>query len=343
MMAIQNAFPDRMDPVLDLLKQRPRENWQWRFEPQAAGHSPVNALALGNAALLAYSDQTGIRHFLEKWSLSEVCFLRGFDTQGFVARQDNVIIIAFRGTEPINADDWLSDINYHQRKLLPSVPGLVHGGFAVAIAEIIQAMLDAVAGVTRGEMPRIFITGHSLGGALAVLAAAVLQFEARRGVGAVYTYGQPRVGDVEFSKAFDSRLGSVTFRYVNDLDIVPHVPPAQLQGRPQLRAPTSVADFLRTIENAPREVKEAVAAVAAGEKFAHVGQLKLFLSDGSLTSDEMQWQQREVIYSDTLTNLLQNFPSLLRAKLGEVLHAKGRILDHDPLKGYLPKLEAQLH
>ena len=341
-MAIENAFPDRMDPVLDLLNQRPRENWQWRFEPEAAGHSPINALALGNVALLTYSDQTGIRHFFEKWHLSEVCFLRGFDTQGFIARQDNVIIIAFRGTEPINADDWLSDINYHQRKLLPSVPGLVHGGFAVAIAEVMQAMLDAVAGVTRGEMPRIFITGHSLGGALAVLAAAVLQFEARRSIAAVYTYGQPRVGDLEFSRAFDSKLGSITFRYVNDLDIVPHLPPAQLLGRPQLRAPASVTAFLRTIENAPREVKEAVEAVAAGEKFAHVGQLKLFLSDGSLTSDEAQWQQREVIYSDTLTNLLHNFPSLLRAKLGEALHAKGRILDHDPLKGYLPKLEAEV-
>src|SRR5215471_18911590 len=97
-MAVENAFPDRMDPVLDLLNQRPRENWQWRFEPEAASHSPINALALGNVALLAYSDQTGIRHFFEKWHLSEVCFLRGFDTQGFVARQDNVIIIAFRGT-----------------------------------------------------------------------------------------------------------------------------------------------------------------------------------------------------------------------------------------------------
>jgi len=119
------------------------------------------------------------------------------------------------------------------------------------------------------------------------------------------------VGNVEFSKAFDRELGGITFRYVNNLDIVPHVPPAQLLGRPQLRAPTSVADFLRTIENAPREVKEAVDAVAAEEKFAHVGQLKLFLSDGSLTS-------------------------------GEVLHAKDRIIDHDPLKGYLPKLEAQV-
>jgi hypothetical protein len=119
---------DRMDPVLNLLNERPREDWEWRFEPNAIGHSAINAVALGNAALLAYSDQAGVRHFLEKWRLVDVRILRGFDTQGFVARQEDAVFVSFRGTEPINVDDWLSDVNFHQRKLHASVPGLVHGG-----------------------------------------------------------------------------------------------------------------------------------------------------------------------------------------------------------------------
>ena len=153
--------------------------------------------------------------------------LRGFDTQGFVARQEDAVFVSFRGTEPINIDDWLSDVNFHQRKLHASVPGLVHGGFALALEEVMQPMLDAVTELSGGGRTRLFMTGHSLGGALAVLAAALLRFAAGRNVTAVYTYGQPRVGDLEFSSAFDGILGNVTFRYVNYLDIVPHVPPAR--------------------------------------------------------------------------------------------------------------------
>ena len=65
-------------------------------------------------------------------------------------------------------------------------------------------MLDAVARLSRDQTTRLFLTGHSLGGALAVLAGAVLQFETNRSVTGVYTYGQPRVGDPDFSAAFDS-------------------------------------------------------------------------------------------------------------------------------------------
>ena len=333
---------DRMDPVLNLLNERPREDWEWRFEPNAIGHSAINAVALGNAALLAYSDQAGVRHFLEKWRLVDVRILRGFDTQGFVARQEDAVFVSFRGTEPINVDDWLSDVNFHQRKLHASVPGLVHGGFALALEEIMQPMLDAVVELSGGDRTRLFVTGHSMGGALAVLAAALLRFEAGRNVAAVYTYGQPRVGDPEFSSAFDTILGDVTFRYVNDLDIVPHVPPARLPGRPLLRAPVSATDLLRTLENVPRDVLEALGAVIAGEHFAHVGQLKLFLVDNTLTDDELLWQEREVIYSGTLVDLLRNAPSLLRAQLASVLRIGNRLLDHDPLNGYVPKLAAQL-
>src|SRR5262245_54808408 len=189
MTATVNTFPDRMDPILDLLNQRPREDWQWSFQPATAGHSAINALALCNAALLTYSDQAGVQRFLEKWQFSDVDLLRGFHTQGFVARQGNTVVVAFRGTEPINADDWLSDVNYHQRQLLPDVPGLVHGGFARALEEVLPPMVDAVMKSSRGITPRLFITGHSLGGALAVLAAAVLQFQLSQDVAAVYTYG----------------------------------------------------------------------------------------------------------------------------------------------------------
>jgi triacylglycerol lipase len=74
----------------------------------------------------------------------------------------------------------------------------------------------------------LWITGHSLGGALAVLAAAKLRLEKAQPVNGVYTYGQPRVGDAVFCSGFNQWMGTNTFRFVNFKDIVPRVPPRNL-------------------------------------------------------------------------------------------------------------------
>lgn len=334
---------DEMDPLLNLLNQRPREDWSWNFEPAAEGENAINAVALCNVSLLTYSAQPDVRRFLAKWQFEEPRILRGSTTQGFVARRGDIVIVAFRGTEPINADDWLSNVNYHQRALAP-LPGLLHGGFAKDMGEqdIVKPMLDAFAELIAGEKTRLFVTGHSLGGALAVLAAALLHFRGGRRIAGVFTYGQPRLGDLAFSTAFDQALGGVTFRYVNDLDVVPHVPPERLPARHVLRAPPHVRDLFRKIKDLPNEAHAALNAMIEGEQFFHVGQLRLFRRDGSLTSDEREWQEREVIYSDKFSDLLQDLPNLLRARLGQLLRAGNRIADHDPLNGYLPKLERRL-
>jgi hypothetical protein len=55
---------DEMDPLLNLLNQRPREDWSWNFEPTAEGENAINAVALCNASLLTYSSQRRlIEHF----------------------------------------------------------------------------------------------------------------------------------------------------------------------------------------------------------------------------------------------------------------------------------------
>jgi len=336
-----------LDPILDLLNLRPREDWSWDFDPAAEGESAVNAVALCNAAVLTYSAETDVKRFLSKWGFEEPRILCGFLTQGFVARRGNIIVLAFRGTEPINADDWLSNLKVHQQVLtgegaVAEVPGRVHGGFANGLGEVAKAMRDAVVELARGEETRFFVTGHSLGGALAVLAAALFHFGFQQKVAGVFTYGQPRVGDPSFSTAFDQALGAVTFRYVNDLDLVPHVPPTRLAAKPMVQAPRTLHDFLRKARDLPREIHAALNAVIEGERFSHVGQLLLFRRDGSITSDEQEWQNREAVYSGTLSELLRTFPGLVRAQLGQLLRTQNRILDHDPVHGYLPKLEARL-
>jgi hypothetical protein len=58
--------------------------------------------------------------------------------------------------------------------------------------------------------------------------------------------------------------------------------------------------------------------------------------------DERGWQTREVVYSGTFADILLNTASLLSDGLNALLRPHDRILDHDPVRGYLPKLEAQL-
>jgi triacylglycerol lipase len=356
-MTALNLPPDRMDPVLGLLAMRPRRGWKCRFHPEARAHDPENAVALCNAAILTYATSSEATSYLIEWGFTDITILRGYFTQGFVAHKHGIIVVAFRGTEPINADDWLSDVNYHQRLLIKDppgalgpppglvpklVPGSVHGGFAHALEEVLSPLVEAVQKHIRTGAKHLFVTGHSLGGALAVLAASVLQFGLDIPVAGVYTYGQPRVGDSRFSDAYNTVLGRVTFRYVNDLDIVPHLPPAQLPRALVVHQRPSARTVLRTLRNAPEQIATGIKLLIQGERFAHVGQLMLFMPDGSLTADERAWQQREAIYSGPLLQLLRDSPSLLRAGLRKALFAHDRILHHDPLKGYLRRLEARL-
>ena len=66
------------------------------------------------------------------------------------------------------------------------------------------------------DIKQVIFTGHSLGGALAVVAAARSKY-----VGEVYTFGQPRVGNRKYSKQVKSKV----YRFVNNNDIVPRIPP----------------------------------------------------------------------------------------------------------------------
>jgi hypothetical protein len=82
----------------------------------------------------------------------------------------------------------------------------------------------------RHPMKALYITGHSLGGALAVLAAALIHSDStlaplRGALRGVYTFGQPMVGDANFAKEFQPRFGDMLFRHVYRRDVVPHLPP----------------------------------------------------------------------------------------------------------------------
>ena len=153
------------------------------------------------------------------------------ETQGFICKrevngEEPYLVLAFRGTEK-KVSDWLTDI-----RCLPHVEGdtKVHTGFWEALTQemdscgrtvevLITKFLETDAAKDgNGEQLPLFITGHSLGGALALLATVRVAPDIS---GACYTFGAPRVANYEYFR----KVKTPVYRVVNSSDIVPRVPP----------------------------------------------------------------------------------------------------------------------
>jgi len=198
------------------------------FEPHATSFSMANAQILAQAAAMAYREPAQSAKWAKVSGFTGAFdFFDNADTQGFVVEGDDTIIVAFRGTQPNRPMDWFVDFRATRGHWDHNI-GEVHDGFynalrkvwgvTLANGEVLPKRL-----VNRGNKT-IWITGHSLGGALAELCAAQAMFVSKIPVQGVYTFGQPRVGNNDFADAVNAKLGSGIFRFVNDRDIVPRVP-----------------------------------------------------------------------------------------------------------------------
>jgi len=103
------------------------------------------------------------------------------------------------------------------------IPGRLHRGFLEALDSVWPELLDLLSS-PRFQGLTVHLTGHSLGGASATIAAARLHASGLK-VADVYAFASPRVGNEEFSNWYDLELGDSTFRFTRGLDIVTRVPP----------------------------------------------------------------------------------------------------------------------
>ncbi|KAI1016627.1 hypothetical protein LB504_006988 [Fusarium proliferatum] len=142
---------------------------------------------------------------------------------GYVATDSarKEIVVSFRGS--INIRNWLTNLDFGQEDCsLVSGCG-VHSGFQRAWNEISSQATAAVASARKANPSfKVISTGHSLGGAVAVLAAANLR------VGGtpvdIYTYGSPRVGNAQLSSFVSNQAGG-EYRVTHADDPVPRLPP----------------------------------------------------------------------------------------------------------------------
>lgn len=200
----------------------------YSFTPDTTKWSADNARTCARLASLAYLDEPAqvaanlkTDHGLTRCQIVEAS---GTDTQGFVASNDQMVVVAFRGTEPV-IRDWMTDARAAR---LSFAPGSVHRGFLRAFTSIWDQTQAEIRRHQTGKQT-LWFTGHSLGGALATLAVAKLRLsQPPQEVQGLYTFGCPRVGDLDFREAFDTDFSARAFRYVNEDDIVPRLAPEEL-------------------------------------------------------------------------------------------------------------------
>ena len=147
-----------------------------------------------------------------------------------IGRTIDGIVLAFRGT--VNSFlDWFQNIATAVL-VSPFQQGKVHGGFYQAVKSlwddgIMKVVKDLITEArSKGESEKIYLTGHSKGGAMAIIGATMFTKMMNYNVSGVYVFGSARVGDVKFQEWYNSNLGSITFAYENNLDLVPFLPPS---------------------------------------------------------------------------------------------------------------------
>jgi len=193
------------------------------FEPDTGSFSLTNAWWLIEAALLAYAEEGFAQPRFNAAGFNDVRFFNGHSTQCYVAANHHFAIVAFRGTEcgvdqgPEAMARFMADlgVDVDIRWTDTQGEGKIHRGFHDALDEIWQDLAPCLKALSNRHCP-LWLTGHSLGGALAVLTAerlAVIQ--------GVYTFGAPRVGNGPFAAQFPQPV----HRFANNNDLVPHLPP----------------------------------------------------------------------------------------------------------------------
>ena len=170
---------------------------------------------LFEAARLAYeSEDKGLAGFRDLGLDPE--FIERQPTQAYAANAGRDVIIAFRGTE-LSFGDILTDLKII-RKHTPH--GALHSGFWAGYGRIHSAVAACATNAAR-RRGRVWLAGHSLGGALAVVAAYRLAYENNLPIGGVVTFGQPMVVMPSLAHTLSPLLRDRYLSFVNGRDPIP--------------------------------------------------------------------------------------------------------------------------
>ena len=230
-------------------------------------------------------------------------------TQAIIVANSDFAVLAFRGTEASS----IRDIKADARAITVACPsgGRVHSGFNDAYNEVgldIQQRLDKD---DLKDLP-LFITGHSLGGALATIAAKKVTHSGA-GIAACYTFGSPRVGDEHWLANFKTPI----YRLVNAADFVTMLPPGD-------ELVTILSWFVHWIPRIGRPIRAFLLSKVNG--YMHVGDMR-YMTNCSTPDD---YSKVELLYS---VSLFRRIKGLFIKKL-----PWGKLLKDHSIKTYRKKL-----
>jgi triacylglycerol lipase len=194
------------------------------FRYDSDTYEPENAWWLVEAATLSYAEKDFAETHFRKAGFTNVEYISVENTQCYVVSNEDFTFVVFRGTESRRRegekdfreiiDDITTDADI--RLVDSGRKGRVHKGFKDGLDHVWDRVTACVRN-SAAEGGKLWITGHSLGVALATIAAYRFQ-----DVQGLYVFGSPRVGDREFRDDFDVP----SFRFENNNDIVCRVPPS---------------------------------------------------------------------------------------------------------------------
>jgi len=137
-----------------------------------------------------------------------------------VAKDRNDLWFAFRGTEPSKLNDVMADLKVIKNSAIAG--GKVHGGFKQEVDDVWMDILEELEHNDQLKLRKdVYMTGHSLGAAMATISSTRYQPEE------LFTFGSPRVGGPRFIKNIKCKH----YRFMNNNDIVCRIPPAWLGFR----------------------------------------------------------------------------------------------------------------
>jgi len=167
---------------------------------------------------LAYQKPEDAKKLFKKAGFTEITYYGNDGSNAYVIESDVDIVIVCRGTEVKERNDIKADLNIDRVPSRTGI-GLVHRGFRNYTDKIWEPIKSHI---KETKEKTLWMTGHSLGAAMATLMARRCVLDISMKVPTLFTYGSPRVGNRVYIDEFNTQL--VHHRWVNDGDIVTKVP-----------------------------------------------------------------------------------------------------------------------
>jgi triacylglycerol lipase len=187
---------------------------EWHSENEA--NWPV-AEKLARCSQIAYEAPVNAKSSFKKLGFENAEPVVAGSMVGYVVSIDDAVVVAFRGTD--DEFDWFANLD---SLMVPTANGQIHQGFQDAYLSLKSQIVQLL---DRQRPKSLWLTGHSLGGALAVACAVDLLDNEKREVSGLITFGQPMVTSQELAAHLDRLLLDKFAHFVNEADIVPRVPP----------------------------------------------------------------------------------------------------------------------